>query len=447
MSGDQVGAAAPTTIPSIQDTFKRFAEAAKQNEFAGRLEVHETWGAQNRAFDMMSRLEARSASQDRMMIGTTPGYGSLSAQPGVAGMHEISGLLAKAGGIRDSFSFAKSLVPRNAVIDVSGIKASFALQEGMKDKLAGYGPAASETVVADMHGMAGSLAKAGGIRDTFSFAKSLPPQNVGADIAGIHRTFAPHERINKMLTLYASIPLQTSAFADLATARGFGSILDTGPLAELASSLAGTGPLAKLADGIAGTHKGWVVPSSILEAAGGIAGVRAATAGFGSALKGLDPLHGLSVPSSIADYLEASGSVATAGAFGSAFGDAGSLAALASGLVAGDSLAGRLPEAWSPAEALDPRSERAQPVLIVPDAAESASILEWLRNRTPTYRQAAYVCHVLAVLHAVAMIGEYETHVDPSPGVTQLELLSGAFLAILGFLLHRHGDDRRSNSQ
>jgi len=86
-------------------------------------------------------------------------------------------------------------------------------------------------------------------------------------------------------------------------------------------------------------------------------------------------------------------------------------------------------------------SRTTQLKLIVPDSEESAAILRWLRVRTPTYRQAAYACHVIAALHAVAMLVEYEAHTDPSRALTRIELWSGFLFAVLGFVLHCWGDD------
>jgi hypothetical protein len=89
-------------------------------------------------------------------------------------------------------------------------------------------------------------------------------------------------------------------------------------------------------------------------------------------------------------------------------------------------------------------AEMAEPApgLAIPTADESIALLSWLRWRRPTYAQAAYVCHVIAVLHAVAMLVEYETGVELGPSVVGAELFSGVFVALVGLVLH--GLEQRS---
>jgi hypothetical protein len=74
--------------------------------------------------------------------------------------------------------------------------------------------------------------------------------------------------------------------------------------------------------------------------------------------------------------------------------------------------------------------------LEVPDADESAALLDWLAERKPTYAQAACVCHILAGLHAIAMLVESEARLVPGVGVIRAELISGVLLTMLGFALH-----------
>ncbi|HEY2536510.1 MAG TPA: hypothetical protein VGI24_05955 [Solirubrobacteraceae bacterium] len=75
--------------------------------------------------------------------------------------------------------------------------------------------------------------------------------------------------------------------------------------------------------------------------------------------------------------------------------------------------------------------EHEAPKLVVPSADESKTLLEWLESRTPTHAEAAWVCHMLAVLHAIVILTQTEAHVDVAGGIVKLEAYCGVLFGCL----------------
>jgi hypothetical protein len=291
----------------------------------------------------------------------------------------------------------------------------------MQDRMMkSLGPLATVAGPAEMFGKLGSVAKGSVVGESFGFAKSLDAQRRLADSFGVQGMFAAQnlpegwaaideaiaaqKRMEHSWTHYGAAAIATGAGMHktpgmTATIAGYGSAVGgVDQLGGFASGLVGAGLLAKLDETIAGMHKGSMDLSSLMTAAGGIAGMRAATAGFSSVMKGVDPLHGVSVPMGIGGYPSMSG------------------------VVAGQAM---------------PPGGSTEPTLVVPTAAESALILDWLRDHAPTPQQAASVCDALNGLWVLVALVEAEAHINPSPVVLQTQVWSVAVLWILHFLLHR----------
>ena len=418
-------------------------------------------------------------------------FGPSATMTKTADIYATAGLVAKGGGVREPFGFADSLYAHPGV--ASAVRDTLAEQQRMQDRMMkSLGPSATVAGSADVYATAGLAAKAGWMPDTSGVTKSWQSQaGIGSAVQDkVHELERMHDRVVRDFGSPASVagaadiyaisgplaakeslarggfglatsldeaiaaqkrmehPWADYGAAAMATGAGmhkapgmaatiasYGSAAGgVDQLGGFASGLVGAGLLAKLDETIAGMHKGSMDLSSLMTATGGIAdpasfltdvrglaritdeisrlerssAIPSAVTGMartlaGSAqmartVRGVDPFTGLAIPMGIGAYPSMSGVVA-----------------------------GQATPAGGPTE----------PTLIVPSAAESALLLDWLRDHASTHEQALRVCDALSGLYVFLALVEAEAHINPSPVVLQTQAWSALVLFVFQLLLRR----------
>jgi hypothetical protein len=337
----------------------------------------------------------RLAEHDRLISS----FGSPATVAGGADIYGKLGSVAKTGRIPDTIGVTKPWQSRAGV--ASAVRDTLAEQRRMQDRMMkSLGPSATVADGADVFATAGLVAKGSVVGESFGFAKSLDTDNAAADIRRVQDTLAAQERMREKLMGYDTVATQSAAaaYGTLGSATGVGGY---GPgfgrvptIADSASFLTDVRGLARITDEISRLERSFAIPSTVTDMARTLAG----SVQMAGTVRGVDPFTGLAVPMGIGGYPSMSGVVA-----------------------------GQAMPAGGPTE----------PTLIVPNAAESALLLDWLRDRAPTPQQAATVCDALNGLWLFVALVEAEAHINPSPAVLQTQVWSAAVLWILHFLLQR----------
>jgi len=348
--------------------------------------------AQSVAADILrvqEELDEHQRMQDKLSS-----FGLSATVAGGADIYGKLGTVAKAGWMPDTSGVAKAWQSQTGI--GSAFQDKLSELERMQDRvMRSFEPPASVAGTADMYGIAGpSVAKGSMVGEPFGFAKSLDAHRGAAYVSPAHKRVDEMLRSLDSLTASARAAVAYGMLGSVAGVGGYGpGFSGVGTIAGLVPSLTDVGGLARITDEIARAEGSFAIPSAVTDTARTLAG----SAQLAGTITGVDPSTGLVVPKGIDEYLRAS---AVAG---------------------GHAM---------------PTGGPTQPVLVVPTAAESASLLEWLRDHKPTHPQAVRVCYVLAALHPLAMFIEYEANMDPSPALIRAELRLGVVLAILSFLLH-----------
>jgi hypothetical protein len=329
--------------------------------------------------------------QDRMMK-------SLGPSATVAGGADIYGKLGPvgtAGWMPDTAGVAKSWQSRAGV--ASAVQDRLAEQQRMQDRMMkSLGPLATVASPADMYGIAGSTVANGGVvGEPFGFAKSLDAHRGAAYISPVHN------RVGEMLKSLDSLTTSARAAVAYGTLGSVTGVGGYGPgfgrvrtIADSASFLTDVRGLARITDEISRLERSFAIPSTVTDMARTLVG----SVQMAGTVRGVDPFTGLAVPMGIGGYPSMSGVV------------------------------GR--------QAM-PAGGSTEPTLIVPNAAESALLLDWLRDHPSTHEQASRVCEALTALCLFAVLIETEANISPSPVVVQAQALSAVVLFILQCLLRR----------
>jgi hypothetical protein len=346
-----------------------------------------------RPLPAVSALQGKLAEQRRMHDRLMGSFEGPKMVTGVADMCRTLGPLTKTGLMPGTAGVAKSWQSRGGV--ASAVQDTLAEQHRTQDRLMkSLGPLATAGP-AHMYTTAwSSVLKGSAMSEPFGFAKSLDAHR------GLANMLAAQGRVGAMLRSLDSLTAPARAAAAYGTLGSVTRVGAYGPGFGGVGTIAGYGPGFNGVGAIAGFPSSLTdgsgfprIPSAVTAMARALAG----SAQLAGTIKGFGPFTGQALPTGIGEYLRASA-------------------------VAGE----HAMTAGGPAE----------PTLIVPNAAESASILEWLRLHAPTYGRAAYVCHLLAAFHAIAALARYEAHVDLSPVVEQGELSLAVLFEMLGLLLH-----------
>jgi hypothetical protein len=414
------------TMAKAADIYATAGLVAKGSVMGEPFGLPKSLDAQNVAADIMrvqEELDERQRMQDKLSS-----FGLPATVAGAVGVHGKFGTVAKTGWMPDTSGVAKAWQSQTGI--GSAVQDKVHELERMHDRvMRDFGSPASVAGAADMYGISGPLAaKESLARGGFGLATSLD------------ETIAAQKRMEHPWTDYGAAAMATGAGMHktpgmTATIAGYGSAAGgVDQLGGFASGLVGAGLLAKLDETIAGMDKGSMDLSSLMTATGGIADFASSLTDVGGiarvndeiarversfaipsavtdiartltgsaqmarTVRGVDPFTGLAVPMGIGGYPSTSGVVG-----------------------------GQAMPAGGPTE----------PTLIVPNAAESALLLDWLRDRAPTPQQAASVCDALNGLWLVVALVEAEAHINPSPVVLQTQVWSAAVLWILHFLLQR----------
>jgi hypothetical protein len=410
------------TVAGAVDVHGNFGTVAKAGWMPDTAAVTKSWQPRDGvASAVKDTLADHRRTQDRMMK-------SLGPSATVAGGADIYGKLgpvAKAGWMRDTAAVTKSWQYRAGVASV--VQDTLAEQQRMQDRMMkSLGPSATVAGGADIYATAGLVAKGSVVGESFGFAKSLdeaiaaqkrmehPWTDYGAAAmgAGIHKTPGMTAAIAGYGSAARGVD-QLGGFASGLVGAGLLARLDetiagmhkgsmdlsslitaTGGIADFASSLTDVGGIARVNDEIARIERSFAIPS----AATGIARTLAGSAQMARTVRGVDPFTGLAVPMGIGGYPSTS-----------------------------DVVGGQAMPAGGPTE----------PTLIVPSAAESALLLDWLRDHPSTHEQALRVCDALSGLYVFLALVEAEAHINPSPVVLQTQAWSALVLFVFQLLLRR----------
>ena len=317
-------------------------------------------------------------------------FGPSALTATTADIYAIAGSVAKAGWMPDTAAVTKSWQSRAGV--ASAVKDTLAEQQRMQDRMMkSLGPSATVAGGADVYATAGLVAKGSVVGEPFGFAKSLDARRGDAYISPAHNQVGEMLRTVDSLTASARAAVAYGTLGSVTGVSGYGPGLNgVRTIADFASSLTDTGGLARINDEIARLEKSFAIPSALTDIARTLAG----SAQLAGTIKGLDPF----VPMRIAGYPSTSG------------------------VVSGQAM---------------PAGGPTGPALVVPTAAESALILDWLRDHPSTHEQALRVSDALNGLWVFVALVEAEAHINPSPVVLQSQAWSALVLFVFQLLLRR----------